>query len=105
MPRRGLSPPYSLTARSVALAPGLFCGIDAYSGIMGGIPAARYHERVMGELHEATKAGDSKDLSLDLRPSVHRETSLVSSGPSITTHMSDVSRRGFFGMRPSDILN
>ena len=72
---------------------------------MGGIPAARYHERVMDESHEATKAGEFKDHSLDLRPSVHRETSLVSSGPSITTHTSDVSRREFFGRRPSDILN
>ena len=67
MPRREQPPPHSFPAGSVRLVPGLFCGFDVNTGI----PAARYREQVMGESHEATEADESKDPSLDLRPSVH----------------------------------
>ena len=78
-----------LYSRVCALVPGLFCGFDVYSGIMGGIPAARYREQVMSESHEATEAGDSKDPSSDLYPfrTPNRGMSLVSSGPPTTTHV------------------
>ena len=112
MPRRKLLPPQSFTAQQ-GLCPlcldypvDLIGGFDVYSGIMRDIPAARYRERVMTESHEATEAGKSKDPSLDFRLSVHLAEGWVSSPPVPRPQpMSDVSRRGSFGWRPSDILN
>ena len=62
---------------------------------MGDIPATRYRERVMGESHEATEMLANTKTHI-----------FVSSGSLTTTHiMSDVSRRGSYGGRPSGILN
>ena len=47
---------------------------------MGDIPTARYRERVIGESHEATEAGDSKD-PLHPLPSVHVAEERVLSSP------------------------
>ena len=91
------------TAGSVPLVPGLFCGFDIYSGIMEDIPAARYRERV-------ARSGRGWRIqrpffgSPPLRtPS--RGMSLKSPPVLRPQPMSDVSWRGFFGGRPSDILN
>ena len=83
--------------------PGLFKGLGVCSWIMGDIPTARYCEQVIGESHEATEAGDSKD-PLHLLPSVHvAEGRLLSSPVPQPQPMSDASRLWSFGGRPSDI--
>ena len=85
--------------------PGLFKGLGVCSWIVGDIPAARYRERVIGESHEATEAGDSKD-PLNPLPSVHVAEGRVLSSLALRPQpMSDASRLGSFGGRPSDIPN
>ena len=72
---------------------------------MGDIPAARYRGRVIGESHEATEAGDSKD-PLHPVPSAHVAEGRVLSSPVPRPQpMSDASRLWSFGGRPTDIPN
>ena len=83
--------------------PGLFKGLGVYSWIVSGIPATRYRERVTGESHEATEAGDSKD-PLHLLPSVHvAEERVLSSPVPRPQPMFDASRLWSYGGRPSGI--
>ena len=84
---------------------GLFKELGVCSWIVGDISAARYRERVIGESHEATEAGDSKD-SLHPLPSVHVAEGRVLSSPVPGPQpMSGASQLWSFGGRPSDIPN